>query len=120
MKRDTSRQFWRDHVQGWLQSGLIPAHYCLQHGLNQKRFSHWKVKMHGPSPHAGKTQTKPVSSQPPSPLIAIPIVEDNQSPDNIAKMDSDINRSGIIIRIAKNRRIELDIGFDEDETVIIC
>jgi hypothetical protein len=39
---DIKAQFWTPHVEGWRSSGLGPAAYCRQHGLDLKQFAYWR------------------------------------------------------------------------------
>jgi len=36
---------WRDHIRGWLESGLSQAGYCREHGLKENAFTYWKGKL---------------------------------------------------------------------------
>lgn len=106
------QKFWHQHVQSWLESGVIPAHYCVQHGLNPKNFSHWKLKIYGSAPKPVKELSKYSPPKSPAPLVAIPIKESN-SPNDQIKVSSTMNRSGISLHF-DGQRIELDIGFDKE------
>jgi hypothetical protein len=37
--------YWRDHVEGWRQSGLSQIAYCGFHGLHIKSFRRWRIKL---------------------------------------------------------------------------
>lgn len=114
MQHKNPQEFWRKHVQDWLQSDLIPAQYCIRHALNEKTFSRWKIKFHGPAPKPIKKQAEPASSQLPTSLIAVPVVDDRKSFDDLENSELIVKRSGISLKMPKNRCIEIDAGFDED------
>lgn len=108
-----TQKFWHQHVQDWLNSGLLPAHYCVQYGLNPKTFSRWKLKIHGPAPKPVKEPPKFSHPKSPVPLVAIPIKESN-SPNDPVKVSSTMNLSSGINLHFDGQRIELDIGFDKE------
>lgn len=111
MQHKNPQVFWRKHVQDWIQSGLIPAQYCIRHALNEKTFSRWKIKLYGPTPKPTKKLVGPAQS--PSPFIAVSVVEDRESPEDLAKTGS-VQQSGLRLKLPRNRCVEIDAGFDED------
>lgn len=114
MRHKNPQVFWRKHVQGWLQSGLIPAQYCIRHSLNEKTFSRWKIKLHGPAQKPTKKQVEPASSQLPISLIAVPVVDDKKSFDDLANSKPIVKSSGVSLKLPKSRCIDIDVGFNED------
>ena len=42
-KRQTA-EFWKEHLDGWRQSGQTQVAYCASHGLGIKSFARWKRK----------------------------------------------------------------------------
>lgn len=114
MQHKNPQEFWHKHVQDWLQSGLIPAQYCIRHALNEKTFSRWKIKFQGPAAKPTKKRVEPTPSQPPKPLIAVPVIDDRKSFDNLTSPEPIVKRSGVSLKMPKNRCIEIAVGFHED------
>jgi hypothetical protein len=46
--REQRRRFWRQHVEGWQQSGLNQVAYCRRHDLNPQQFYRWRQRIMAP------------------------------------------------------------------------
>ena len=42
---ESKREFWREHLQRWQESGLRQVVYCQQAGIAAWSFSHWKRRL---------------------------------------------------------------------------
>jgi hypothetical protein len=56
-----SNTFWRDHLNGWEQSGLSKTEYCRREGIAMPSLCKWyrKLKQEGTQP-AGFVEIKPL------------------------------------------------------------
>jgi len=46
LKRNTKREYWKEHLQQYVASGLSKVAYCREHNLNYHQFSFWYRKFH--------------------------------------------------------------------------
>jgi hypothetical protein len=44
MAKRRGAEFWRRHLEAWLQSDLTQEAYCASHGLSTKTFYRWRGK----------------------------------------------------------------------------
>jgi len=42
---EESSEYWQNHVDGWVRSGLSQAAYCREHDLDYNRFRKWKERL---------------------------------------------------------------------------
>jgi hypothetical protein len=42
------RQFWKNHVEHWQQSGLSQRSYCRKHDLKTNHFYYWRRRILSP------------------------------------------------------------------------
>jgi|GEM_PF-1335670 len=52
--------FWRKHVQQWLNSGFSQTQYCRENKLSIGSFGHWKIKLVGPDDDTPPVRKKPL------------------------------------------------------------
>jgi len=52
--------FWRRHVNQWLNSGLSQSQYCREHKLASGSFATWKIKFVGPDSDKPPVRKKPL------------------------------------------------------------
>jgi len=43
--QEEKQRFWKDHIQGWEESGITQTDYCSKHGLKRDQFTYWKGKL---------------------------------------------------------------------------
>jgi hypothetical protein len=99
-KRVTHRpkgvDFWRKHVQQWLNSGLSQTQYCRENKLSIGSFGHWKIKLVGPD-----DDTPPVGKKP----LLLPVRIERKTPP-------------FTIEILINDRVALRVPSDQDPKVV--
>ena len=49
-------QYWQNHIEQWLKSGLSQSKYCREHGLAIGSFGHWKMRLVGPEEQRRETK----------------------------------------------------------------
>ena len=54
------REYWKRHIEQWMQSGIKQVEYCRQHQLSTKSFTYWKrIYKQGSSVSFIPVQVKP-------------------------------------------------------------
>ena len=86
-QRNAKRQFWKEHVHGWQESGLSQKEYCRQNNLRENQLTYWKKRF--------ATAESPVS-----------LVELNLSGPFSP------NHSPLRLNLGNAFQIEVDRGFD--------
>jgi len=44
MTSEQKRIYWKNHIEGWQQSGLTQKAYCNQHDLKLSIFTYWRTQ----------------------------------------------------------------------------
>jgi len=88
-KRETNRQRWFGHIQGWKRSGLTQKAFCEQHQLGLASFQRWRRIL--------MTEGKPEKS---SAVTFLPVDVTTPRPPSLTLLVND------------HLRIEIPVGFD--------
>jgi hypothetical protein len=48
-ERALKRQYWKEQIEGWQESGLQQIEYCRQNDLKYHLFTYWKKKLVHPA-----------------------------------------------------------------------
>jgi transposase-like protein len=67
------RRFWRQHVEGWQQSGLSQIAYCRSHDLKVQQFYRWRRRIMAAAPRPVSFLPVTIASAPRQPPAAIRI-----------------------------------------------
>lgn len=94
--RPKGADFWRKHVQQWLNSGLSQTQYCRENKLSIASFGHWKIKLVGPD-----DDTPPMRKKP----LLLPVRIERKTPP-------------FTIEILINDRVALRVPSDQDPKVV--
>jgi hypothetical protein len=71
--REQRRRFWRQHVEGWQQSGLNQVAYCRRHDLKVQLFYRWRQRIMTAAPRPVSFLPVTIASAPRQPPAAIRI-----------------------------------------------
>jgi transposase-like protein len=71
------RRFWRQHVEGWQQSGLSQIAYCRSHDLKVQQFYRWRRRIMDAAPRPVSFLPVTIASAPRQAAAAIRIQTPN-------------------------------------------
>ena len=57
-QRETKREFWKEHVRLWQDSGLSQKEYCRQNNLRENRLTYWKKRFTRPGQTVSLVEVK--------------------------------------------------------------
>jgi hypothetical protein len=52
--------FWKQHIEGWRNSGKSQKAYCAEHGLSFSNFGYWRKRFSKPGRFIPVTLDRPV------------------------------------------------------------
>ena len=91
-QQEAKRQFWKEQVQLWQESGLSQKEYCRQHNLRENQLTYWKKRY-------VKTES------------AVSLVELKLSSSHCVSLNLS-GRSALRLNLGRGYQVEVDNGFD--------